>query len=132
MFHYCLESEHANEDHHLGYAKIDWEKSKYEDITISVVNSKDEDDITETPINEFEPFDIAIAAEVIYWEQSILPLISILDVLFAKQDNNLVFYLIFLERTTRLHKQLKEAFEKYGFTYEYIQDPITQGTAVYE
>ena len=111
---------------------LDWEKTKYEDISISIQNSKDEEDVSITPITEFEKFDIVIAAEVIYWEQSILPLASVLDSLFTNHNNNLVFYLIFLERTTRLHTQLKEAFEKYGFKYEYIDDPITKGTAVFE
>uniref|UniRef100_A0A7S3J6U1 Uncharacterized protein n=1 Tax=Euplotes harpa TaxID=151035 RepID=A0A7S3J6U1_9SPIT len=128
----CIESTHISEDHKLGHAKIDWINTKYKDINITVHHSNDEDDITEVHISECEKFDIVIAAEVIYWEDSIVPLVTILDELFTNHDDKLVFYMIFLERTTRLHTQLIQAYEKFNFQYEYLQDPLTKGTAGYE
>jgi hypothetical protein len=87
---------------------------------------------TNIPIDEFGKFDLIIAAEVIYWEQSIIPLVTILDEMFKKHENKLVFYLIFLERSTRLHTQLTDAFKANGFTYEYLDEPLTKNTAVYQ
>ena len=68
---------------------------------------------------------------MIYWEQSIIPLVTILDELFTKQSNNLIFYLIFLERSTRLHTLLVEGFKSYGFTFEYMDEPLIKTTTVY-
>eukprot|EP00343_Euplotes_focardii_P009061 CAMPEP_0205824102 /NCGR_PEP_ID=MMETSP0206-20130828/19440_1 /ASSEMBLY_ACC=CAM_ASM_000279 /TAXON_ID=36767 /ORGANISM="Euplotes focardii, Strain TN1" /LENGTH=154 /DNA_ID=CAMNT_0053121901 /DNA_START=122 /DNA_END=583 /DNA_ORIENTATION=- len=121
-----LECPHLSEDHQIGYSVLDWEKTKYDDIIIKSVikDSEGEAVDSETKIAEYGQFDAIIACEVIYWEQSILPLITILDELFSKQDNNLIFYLIFVERNAMLHKLLKEALDTFKFTYEYLDDPL--------
>ena len=85
----------------------------------------------EIPIVEYGKFDSIIACEVIYWEQSINPLITIVDELFTKQDNDLVFYLIFLERNVMLHTMLKEELEKFGFAYEYLKEELLKEFTVH-
>lgn len=128
-----IESKHRSEDHQIAYAVLDWEHTKYEDISIKTVY--DYNGVVEEQsinIQDFGKFDMIIAAEVIYWESSIIPLMTIVDELFTKQNDELVFYLIFLKRSTRLHDQLLEAFEKYNFTYELIDDPLTHHTAQYK
>ena len=128
-----LQCPHLGDSHQLGYWFLDWEKTKYDEIVIKTVVKGSEDEVEDKqfPIAEYGPFDLIIACEVIYWEQSIIPLVTVLDELFSKQDNQLEFYLIFVERSIRLHTLLKEALTDYKFTYEYLDDPITKEMEVH-
>ena len=128
-----VESDHTSEDHQLGCALLDWGETKYEDIIIQTAekNELDEIESTDTALEDYGKFDLIIAAEVVYWEQSIIPLVTIIDELFTKHDNKLIFYLIFLERSYRLHTQLVDAFKNHKFTFEYLDDPLTKNTSVY-
>ena len=127
-----LSATHKSDDHQLAYTVLDWENTKYDEIDIKTVDDES-GEVEETSINikEFGNFDIIIAAEVIYWEQSIIPLMTIVDKMFTNNSDSLVFYMVFMKRSQRLYDQLLEAYEKYGLEYEIIDDPLTHEAGLY-
>jgi hypothetical protein len=55
----------------------------------------------------------------VYWPSSIKPLMNVLNTLFDKNDN-LIFYICYIERVSNTHKELLKAFDDNGFKREEI------------
>ena len=87
----------------LYYCKLDWDETKYEEIEVidcekmseqefeDLAITCEDDEVedlmirskTNVSMKEFGPLDYVIGADIVYWSQSVDPLVRVLDELFT-------------------------------------------------
>lgn len=128
----------------LLYSVIDWDKAKYDELELKACEKMTEDEMEEVEIEDqvegtdafvkdtetlkmadVGELDYIIGADIVYWSQSVAPLISVVDEIFTKQENRITFYLAYIERVRDVHKMLLEELAKNGFKVERIDTDLT-------
>ena len=66
----------------------------------------DEDDFVKKKLSDCK-FDFLIGSDIVYWTNSIKPLMNVLQILF-KRNEGLEFYICYIERIKNVHKELLE------------------------
>ena len=89
----------------MTYTRIDWMEMEKEGYCESL-ELVDEDELVVNKMSEIK-LDVIIGTDVVYWRNSILPLVKTLDKFFNSHDQKLTFLLCYIERHTITHKELK-------------------------
>ena len=72
-----------------------------------------------------QKIDIIIGTDIVYWRDSIAPLVKTLDVLFSAHNQNLELIICYIERHHITHVELKAALEAANFVIEEIGQELT-------
>lgn len=96
----------------MSSAKLDWEEAAgMKDLDVK--ESKETKKFSEMKYN------LVIGSDVVYWPQSIEPLVQVLTNLFS-MFSPLEFYICYVERAKTTHRLLLKEFETKGFKYEEV------------
>ena len=107
----------------MTYTKIDWMEMEKEGY-IQTLELIDEDELVQSKMVDVK-LDLIIGTDVVYWRDSILPLIKTLDIFFNQHDQKITFLLCYIERHAVTHKELKQALSDYKFIIEEIGQETT-------
>eukprot|EP00347_Sterkiella_histriomuscorum_P018612 403344856 len=104
-------------------AKLDWCKC-HEDGYFEQCELVNEDDMVKKRLSQCQ-FDFIIGSDIVYWTNSIKPLMNVLKILFER-NQGLVFYICYIERVKNVHKELLVQFKEYEFIVEEIGEELTK------
>ena len=62
-----------------------------------------------------QKIDVVVGTDVIYWRNSIVPLIDTFDVLVEHNHPELEFYICYIERHKNTHEELRKKLKERGF-----------------
>ena len=86
---------------------------------------KDSSDQSVAKLCEYQ-VDVVIGTDIVYWPQSIKPLMATLNSIFAVSKNGLEFYMCYIERHTSTKKILLAELEANKFRVEEIGQEISK------
>ena len=73
-----------------------------------------------------QKIDVVVGTDVIYWRNSIVPLIDTFDALVEHNHPELEFYICYIERHKNTHEELRKKLKERGYKITQIGKEITQ------
>ena len=114
--------------------KLDWceiakNPNYYDECSVTDVDGKEEMKLKDLK------FDYVIGSDIVYWTNSIVPLMNVLTVslycfyvfkALFERNSTLVFYICYIERVSNVHKELLSQFQLNGFKFSEEGQDLTK------